>query len=54
MYASQIRIGNVVRGPFADFAETPLDLNDVADVAALALTGDELVGRKPVLTGPSL
>ena len=52
MYASQIRIGNVVRGPFADFAETPLDLNDVADVAALALTGDELVGRKPVLTGP--
>ena len=52
MYASQIRIGNVVHGPFADFAETPLDLNDVADVAALALTGDELVGRKPVLTGP--
>jgi hypothetical protein len=41
-----------VRGPFADFAETPLDLQDLADVAALSLTGDDLVGRKLVLTGP--
>lgn len=52
MYASQIQVDDVVRGPFADFAETPLDLNDLADVAALALTGDELVGRKLVLAGP--
>jgi len=52
MYASQTRVGDVVRGPFADFAETPLDLHDLADVAALALTGDDLVGRKLVLTGP--
>jgi len=52
MYASQIQRGDVVRGPFGDFAETPLALSDLADVAALALTGRELLGQKLTLTGP--
>jgi uncharacterized protein YbjT (DUF2867 family) len=52
MYASQIQRGNIVRGPFGDFAETPLALGDLADVSSLALTGQELLGQKLTLTGP--
>lgn len=51
-WGPQLRAGDVVRAPFARHAEAPVDPRDLAAVAARALTGDELVGRKLVLTGP--
>ncbi|HEY1570653.1 MAG TPA: NAD(P)H-binding protein [Pseudonocardiaceae bacterium] len=53
MWARQIRAGDLVRGPYATAADSPIDPRDVAEVAARALVGDELLGRKPVLTGPA-
>jgi uncharacterized protein YbjT (DUF2867 family) len=51
-WGAQIRAGDVVRGVYARFAEPPLHERDLAEVAARALLTDELVGRKPELTGP--
>lgn len=51
-WAGQIRAGDVVRGPYPGFAEAPIDLRDLAEIGARALLTDELVGRRPVLTGP--
>ncbi|NUT46353.1 MAG: NAD(P)H-binding protein [Saccharothrix sp.] len=52
-WAHQIRTGDVVRGPHADFAEAPLDERDLAEVLAHALTTDTLDGRRVELTGPA-
>jgi uncharacterized protein YbjT (DUF2867 family) len=57
MWAGQIRAGDVVRGPYAAATGpatggAPIDPRDVAAVGAHALLTDELVGRRPVLTGP--
>jgi uncharacterized protein YbjT (DUF2867 family) len=51
-WGAQIRAGDVVRAPFPDAAEAPVDERDLAAVAARALSDDELVGRKLELTGP--
>lgn len=51
-WAHQIRAGDVVRGPHADFAEAPLDERDLAEVIAHALTTDTLDGRRVEVTGP--
>lgn len=51
-WGGQIHAGDVVRGPYAASTEAPIDPRDIAAVAARALLDDELVGRKPVLTGP--
>ncbi|WP_067483126.1 NAD(P)H-binding protein [Actinomadura hibisca] len=51
-WADQIRAGDVVRGPYARAHSTPIHERDIADVAAVALTGDDLVGARPLLTGP--
>lgn len=51
-WGGQIHAGDVVRGPYAAATEAPIDPQDIAAVAARALLYDELVGRKPVLTGP--
>jgi uncharacterized protein YbjT (DUF2867 family) len=51
-WAHQIRAGDVVRGPYADFAEAPLDERDLAEVIAHALTTDTLDGRRVEVTGP--
>jgi uncharacterized protein YbjT (DUF2867 family) len=51
-WGAQIRAGDVVRGPYASFAESPVHERDLAAVAARALRTDELVGRKLALTGP--
>lgn len=48
----QILAGDVVRGPFADFAESPLHERDVSAVAAHALLTDDLDGQQVNLTGP--
>ncbi|MFI9455111.1 NAD(P)H-binding protein [Amycolatopsis sp. NPDC052450] len=50
-WAGQISAGDVVFGPFANFAEAPLHERDLADVAARALLTDEFDGRKLELTG---
>jgi uncharacterized protein YbjT (DUF2867 family) len=54
-WGAQIRAGDLVRGPYASFAESPVHERDLAEVAARALRGDELVarrGRRLELTGP--
>ncbi|WP_280315200.1 NAD(P)H-binding protein [Nocardia abscessus] len=52
LWAAQIRAGNVVRGPYAKSAWAPIHERDIAAVGAHALLTDDLVGRRPVLTGP--
>jgi uncharacterized protein YbjT (DUF2867 family) len=52
-WAAQLRAGDVVRGPYADFAEAPLDERDLAEVIARALTTDTLDGRRVEVTGPA-
>jgi uncharacterized protein YbjT (DUF2867 family) len=51
-WGGQIHAGDIVRGPYAAATEAPIDPRDIAAVAAYALLEDELVGHKPVLTGP--
>lgn len=52
MWAPQLRAGDVVRGPCADFAEPLIHEGDVAEVAARALLDSALVDRELRLTGP--
>jgi uncharacterized protein YbjT (DUF2867 family) len=52
MWAGQIHAGDVVRGTYAESAWAPLHERDIAAVGARALLTDELLGRRPVLTGP--
>jgi len=51
-WGAQIRAGDVVRGPYASFAEAPIHERDLAGVGARALRTDALVGRRLELTGP--
>jgi uncharacterized protein YbjT (DUF2867 family) len=51
-WGPQVRAGDVVYGPYATFAESPVHERDLAAVAVRALLTDELVGRKLELTGP--
>ncbi|MGH3326461.1 MAG: NAD(P)H-binding protein [Streptomycetales bacterium] len=51
-WGAQIRAGDVVRGPYAAFAEAPIHERDLAGVGARALLTDEFVGRRLELTGP--
>jgi uncharacterized protein YbjT (DUF2867 family) len=54
-WGAQIRAGDVVRYPYANFAEAPTHERDLAEVIAHALDSDDLVarrGRRLELTGP--
>src|SRR6266511_4399616 len=51
-WGAQIRAGDVVRGPYATFAEAPIHERDLAAVGARALLTDALAGRRLQLTGP--
>lgn len=51
-WAAQIRASDVVRGPYPESSWAPLHERDLAAVGAHALLTDELVGQRPVLTGP--
>ncbi|MEV3927775.1 NAD(P)H-binding protein [Actinomadura coerulea] len=53
-WAPQVRGGDVVRGPYATFAEPLIHERDVAEVAAHALLNTGLDGTKVRLTGPEL
>jgi uncharacterized protein YbjT (DUF2867 family) len=52
MWSAQIRAGDIVHGPYAAASSAPIVESDIAEVAAKALLGDELVGQKVPLTGP--
>jgi uncharacterized protein YbjT (DUF2867 family) len=52
LWSDQIRAGDVVRGPYAQAAQAPIDPRDLAGVGAHALLTDDLVGQVPQLTGP--
>ncbi|WP_406316531.1 NAD(P)H-binding protein [Streptosporangium sp. NBC_01639] len=51
-WAPQVRAGDVVRGPYAAFAEPLIHEGDLAEVAARALLSTELTFQKVRLTGP--
>jgi len=51
-WAEQIRADGVVREPYGQAGRSLVHEADLAAVAAIALTGDDLVGASPVLTGP--
>ena len=54
-WGAQIRAGDVVRYPYASFAEAPIHERDLAEAIARALGSDALVarrGRRLELTGP--
>lgn len=51
-WRDQIREHGVARGPFARAHSAPLHEKDIADVAALALLTDDLLGTRPVFSGP--
>jgi uncharacterized protein YbjT (DUF2867 family) len=52
MFAAQARNGDVIRGPYAGFADAPIHETDVASVLAAALRDDSLTGQKISITGP--
>ena len=52
MWSAQIRAGDVVGGPYAAASSAPIVEADIAAVAAHALSTDELVGQRILLTGP--
>jgi uncharacterized protein YbjT (DUF2867 family) len=52
MWAAQIRAGGVVRGPYPTSTAAPIHEHDIAGVAAHALLTDDLLGQRPILTGP--
>ncbi len=49
-----IRAGEPVREPYPAARSTPIHERDIAAVAAKALLTDDLVGAKPILTGPEV
>ncbi|MES1242237.1 MAG: NAD(P)H-binding protein [Acidobacteriota bacterium] len=51
-WASQIRLGDVVRWPYGAVETAPIDERDIAAVAARALAEDRHAGMDYVLTGP--
>jgi uncharacterized protein YbjT (DUF2867 family) len=52
LWAAQLRAGDVVRGTYAASTAAPIHERDIADVVAHALLTGDLVGTRPVLTGP--
>jgi uncharacterized protein YbjT (DUF2867 family) len=54
MWASQIRVGDVVRWPYGAAARSLIDERDIAAVAARALIEDGHSGKTYVLSGPEV
>ncbi|WP_433328075.1 NAD(P)H-binding protein [Spirillospora sp. CA-294931] len=51
-WAEKLRAGEPVREPFPGSRSAPIHEKDIAAVAARALLDDDLVGTRPLLTGP--
>ncbi|MDQ1130104.1 SDR family oxidoreductase [Microbacterium sp. SORGH_AS_0888] len=47
-----VKSDSAVPLPYPDAVQAPVHEADIADVAAVALTGDALLGATPILTGP--
>ncbi|SER53284.1 Uncharacterized conserved protein YbjT, contains NAD(P)-binding and DUF2867 domains [Propionibacterium cyclohexanicum] len=47
-----IKADGAVPLPYPEAVQAPVHEQDIADVAVVALTGDSLIGKRPVLTGP--
>ncbi|TDO52349.1 uncharacterized protein YbjT (DUF2867 family) [Kribbella sp. VKM Ac-2527] len=52
MFGAQLRAGEIVRGPYADFAEAFVHEVDLAEVIARALLDESLDGLRIPVTGP--
>jgi uncharacterized protein YbjT (DUF2867 family) len=52
MWAPQLKVGDVVSGPYAAASTAPIAEDDIAAVAAHACLTDDLVGHRVSLTGP--
>jgi len=52
MFAAQVHAGDVVRGPYGDFAESLIHEADLAAVIARALLNADLDGQRIRVTGP--
>jgi uncharacterized protein YbjT (DUF2867 family) len=52
LWAEEIRHGDVVRGSYAEATWSPIHELDLAEVALRAFLDDDLLGTRPVLTGP--
>jgi uncharacterized protein YbjT (DUF2867 family) len=52
VWADQVRTASEVREPYADAANAPVAMDDIARVAAAVLLGDGHEGRVHTLTGP--
>ncbi|MEV0503032.1 NAD(P)H-binding protein [Streptomyces spectabilis] len=53
-WAQEVRAAGAVRAPLAQLARPLIHEADIAAVAVQALTGDALLGARPVITGPEL
>lgn len=53
MWAQQIRATGTVREPDPDIGSTPIAMDDIAAIAAIALTEEGHLGRAYALTGPA-
>jgi uncharacterized protein YbjT (DUF2867 family) len=53
-WAETIRTEGVVREAYGEIGHSPVDVRDIADVAALALTEDGHAGQAYILTGPEV
>lgn len=51
-WAGQIKAGDTVYGPYATWENSPVDEQDVAEVAAHAFLHDDLIGQRPIMSGP--
>ena len=52
MWGAQIRMGDVVAGPYATASSAPIVESDIAAVAARTLLTDDFLGQQIPLTGP--
>ena len=52
MWGAQLRVGDVVSGPYATASTAPIADGDISAVAARALLTDDLVGQRIPITGP--
>jgi len=51
-WAESIKSEGVVRAPYPDAAQTPIDLGDIAAVARVVLLDESFTGRKLMMSGP--
>ncbi len=51
-WAPSIKAEGVVRAPYANAVQTPIDLVDIAAVARVALLDESFTGQKLVMSGP--